>query len=95
MQSRMAKNDQKFTKIYFSRELSMKSEKINFHEFWTIFDPSEPHHLKKTPKKSKKWHHEKKPISEKKRKNADFFSGMSHKSSKNHQKNTQKSCKII
>ena len=29
----------------------------------------------------------KKNISEKKRKNADFFSGMSHKSSKNHRKN--------
>ena len=86
MHRRKAKNDQKFTKICFSRELSLKSGKINFHEFWTIFDPSGPHHLKKTPKKSQKWHHEKKPISEKKRKNADFFSAMSHKSSKNHQK---------
>ena len=86
MHRRMAKNDQKFTKICFSRELSLKSGKINFHEFWTIFDPSGPHHLKKIPKKSQKWHHEKKNISEKKRKNADFFSAMSHKSSKNHQK---------
>ena len=73
MHHRKAKNDQKFTKICFSRELSLKSGKMNFHEFWTIFDPSGPHHLKKIPKKGQKWHHEKKPISEKKRKNADFF----------------------
>ena len=87
MHRRMAKNDQKFTKNCFFRESSLKSGKINFHEFWNIFEPSGPHHLKKTPKKSQKWHHEKKKnISEKKRKNADFFSAMSHKSSKNHQK---------
>ena len=51
MHRRMAKNDQKFTKICFSRELSLKSGKINFHEFWTIFGHSTVHHLKKTPKK--------------------------------------------
>ena len=50
MHRRMAKNDQKFTKICFSRELSLKSGKINFHEFWTIFGLSRVHHLKKTPK---------------------------------------------
>ena len=50
MRHRMAKNDQKFTKICFSRELSLKSGKINFHEFWTIFGLSRVHHLKKTPK---------------------------------------------
>ena len=49
MHRRMAKNDQKFTKICFSRELSLKSGKINFHEFWTIFGLSRVHHLKKTP----------------------------------------------
>ena len=86
MHRRMAKNDQKFTKICFSRELSLKSGKINFHEFWTIFDPSGPHHLKKFQKRAKNGIMKKKNISEKKGKNADFFSAMSHKSSKNHQK---------
>ena len=51
MHRRMAKNDQKFTKICFSRELSLKSGKINFHEFWTIFGHSTVHHLKKNSKK--------------------------------------------
>ena len=46
MHRRMAKNDQKFTKICFSRELSLKSGKINFHEFWSIFGHSTVHHLK-------------------------------------------------
>ena len=46
----MAKNDQKFIKFCFSRELLLKSGKINFHEFWTIFGHSTVHHLKKTPK---------------------------------------------
>ena len=50
MHRRMAKNDQKFTKICFSRELSLKSGKINFHEFWTIFGLSRVHHLKKLQK---------------------------------------------
>ena len=45
MHRRMAKNDQKFTKICFSRELSLKSGKINFHEFWTIFGHSTVHHF--------------------------------------------------
>ena len=49
MNRRMAKNDQKNTKICFSRELSLKSGKINFHEFWTIFGLSTVHHLKRTP----------------------------------------------
>ena len=73
MHRRMAKNDQKFTKICFSRELSIKSGKINFHEFWTIFDPSGPHHLKKIPKKSQKWHHEKNPFLKKNEKTQIFF----------------------
>ena len=60
MRHRMAKNDQKFTKICFSRELSLKSGKINFHEFWTIFGLSRVHHLKKTPKMG--WISEKKPV---------------------------------
>ena len=60
MRHRMAKNDQKFTKICFSRELSLKSGKINFHEFWTIFGLSRVHHLKKTPKMG--WTSEKKPV---------------------------------
>ena len=50
MRHRMAKNDQKFTKICFSWELSLKSGKINFREFWIIFGLSRVHHLKKTPK---------------------------------------------
>ena len=66
MHRRMAKNGPKLMKI-------TKSGKINFHEFWTIFDPSGPHHLKKIPEKGQNWHHEKKNISEKKRKNAVFF----------------------
>ena len=61
MRHRMAKNDQKFTKICFSRELSLKSGKINFHEFWTIFGLSRVHHLKKLQKIG--WTSEKKPIS--------------------------------
>ena len=74
MHRRMAKNDQKFTKNCFSRELSIKSGKINFHEFWTIFDPSGPYHLKKLQKRAKNGIMKKKPfLKKKKRKNADFF----------------------
>ena len=73
MHRRMAKNDPKFTKIHFSRDLSLKSGKINFHEFWTIFGHSTVHHLKKTPKNIRKLDLRKKPISPKKRKMADFF----------------------
>ena len=73
MHCRMAKNDTKFTKVCFSRDLSLKSGKINFHEFWTIFDYSGPHHLKKTPKKSQKWHHEKKNFWTKNEKTQNFF----------------------
>ena len=62
MHRRMAKNDQKFTKICFSRELSLKSGKINFHEFWTIFGLSRVHHLKKKHQKMG-WTSEKKRIS--------------------------------
>ena len=79
MHRRKAKNDQKFTKICFSRDLSLKSGKINFHEFWTIFGHSTVHHLKKTPKNSSKSHPRKKPTSPKKRKIADFFSAKGHK----------------
>ena len=61
MHRRKAKNDQKFTKICFSRDLSLKSGKINFHEFWTIFGHSTVHHLKKTPKNSSKSHPREKP----------------------------------
>ena len=61
MHRRKAKNDQKFTKICFSRDLSLKSGKINFHEFWTIFGHSTVHHLKKTPKNIRKMDLRKKP----------------------------------
>ena len=60
MHRRMAKNDQIFTKICFFREMSLKSGKINFHEFWTIFGLSRVHHLKKTPKMG--WTSEKKTV---------------------------------
>ena len=73
MHRRKAKHDQKFTKICFSRDLSLKSGKINFHEFWTIFGLSTVHHLKKTQTISENWTFEKKNISPKKRKMADFF----------------------
>ena len=45
MHHRMAKNDTKFTKIHSSRDLSLKSGKINFHEFWIIFCNSTMHHF--------------------------------------------------
>ena len=86
MHRRKAKNDQKFTKFCFSRDLSLKSGKINFHEFWTIFGHSTVHHLKKTPKNTRKLGLRKKPISPKKRKMADFFSAKGHKFHKNGQK---------
>ena len=65
MHRRKAKNNQKFTKICFSWKLSLKSWRINFHEFWIIFDPSGPHHLKKLQKKPE--------IISEKTKNVDFF----------------------
>ena len=58
---RMPKNCQNFTKNCFSREMSLKSGKINFHDFWTIFDLSRVHHLKKLQKIG--WTSEKNPIS--------------------------------
>ena len=61
MHRRMAKNDQKFTKNCFCRELSLKSGKIIFYEFWMIFGHSTVHHLKKTPKNT--WNSRKNPIS--------------------------------
>ena len=61
MHRRMAKNDQTFTKNCFCRELSLKSEKIIFYEFWMIFGHSTVHHLKKTPKNTWKLHLQKKP----------------------------------
>ena len=60
MHRRMAKNDQKFTKNCFCRELSLKSGKIIFYEFWMIFGHSTVHHLKKTPKNTWKLHLQKK-----------------------------------
>ena len=63
MHRRKAKNDQKFTKFCFSRDLSLKSGKINFHEFWTIFGHSTVHHLKKTPKITPKLNLQKKTVS--------------------------------
>ena len=73
MHRRMAKNDQNFTKICFSRELSLKSGKINFHEFWTIFDPSGPHHLKKLQKIAKNGIMKKNPFLKKNEKTQIFF----------------------
>ena len=49
MHRRMAKNDQRFTKICFFPRVITNLGKINFHEFWTIFGLSTVHHLKKTP----------------------------------------------
>ena len=86
MRHRMAKNDQKFTKICFSRELSLKSGKINFHEFWTIFGHSTVHHLKKTPKITPKLDLQKKTVSTEIAKNAKFLFSTSHKSPKYVQK---------
>ena len=73
MHRRKAKNDQKFTKICFSRDLSLKSGKINFDEFWTIFGHSTVHHLKKTPKIYEKWTFEKKTFLLKNEKWQIFF----------------------
>ena len=87
MHRRKAKNDQKFTKFCFSRDLSLKSGKINFHEFWTIFGHSTVHHLKKTPKITPKLDLQKNPVSTEIAKNANFLFSTSHKSSKNVQKN--------
>ena len=86
MHRRMAKNDQKFIKFCFSRELSLKSGKINFDEFWTIFGHSTVHHLKKTPKITPNWT-SKKNVSTEIAKNEKFLFSTSHKSSKNVQKN--------
>ena len=86
MHRRKAKNDQKFTKFCFSRDLSLKSGKINFHEFWTIFGHSTVHHLKKLLKIPQNRTLEKKPISAKKRKMANFFFAKGHKFPKNGQK---------
>ena len=61
MHRRISKNDPKFTKICFCRELSLKSGKIIFYEFWMIFGHSTVHHLKKTPKNTWKLHLQKKP----------------------------------
>ncbi len=79
MHRRKAKNDQKFTKICFSRDLSLKSGKINFHEFWTIFGHSTVHHLKKTPKITPKLDLQKKNVSTEIAKNAKFLFSKSHK----------------
>ena len=73
MHRRMAKNDTKFTKIRFSRDLSLKSGKINFHEFWTIFGHSTVHHLKKTPKITPKLDLQKKKRFYRNRKNRKIF----------------------
>ena len=87
MHRRMAKNDKKFTKIHFFRELSLKSGKIDFYEFWMIFGHSTVHHQKKLQKKiAQNRTLEKKNISPKKRKIADFFSAKGHKFHKNGQK---------
>ena len=63
MHRRMAKNDQKFTKNCFCRELSLKSGKIIFYEFWIIFGHSTVHHLKKLQKIPENCTSRKKPIS--------------------------------
>ena len=86
MHRRKAKNDQKFTKICFSRDFSLKSGKINFHEFWTIFGHSTVHHLKKLLKIPQNRTLEKKNISAKKRKMANFFFAKGHKFPQNGQK---------
>ena len=73
MHRRMAKNDQKFIKFCFSRELSLKSGKINFHEFWTIFGHSTVHHLKKLLKIPQNRTLEKKTFLPKNEKWQNFF----------------------
>ena len=73
MHRRNAKNDQKFTKFCFSRDLSLKSGKINFHEFWTIFGHSTVHHLKKLQKIYENWTFEKKTFLLKNEKLHFFF----------------------
>ena len=73
MHRRKAKNDQKFTKFCFSRDLSLKSGKINFHEFWTIFGHSTVHHLKKTPKITPKLDLQKKKFLQKSQKTQIFY----------------------
>ena len=86
MHRRKAKNDQKFTKFCFSRDLSLKSRKINFYEFWTIFGHFTVHHLKKTPKITPKLDLQKKNVSTEIAKNAKFFFSTIHKSPKYVQK---------
>ena len=81
-----AKNDQKFTKFCFSQDLSLKSAKINFHQFWTIFGHYTVHHLKKTPKITPNLDLQKKNVSTEIAKNAKFFFSTSHKSPKYVQK---------
>ena len=73
MHRRMAKNDQKFMKFCCSRELSLKSGKINFHEFWTIFGHSTVHHLKKLLKIPQNRTLEKTPFLPKNEKWQNFF----------------------
>ena len=73
MHRRKAKNDQKFTKFCFSQDLSLKSGKINFHEFWIIFGHSTVHHLKKTPKITPKFDLEKKTFLQKSQKTQNFY----------------------
>ena len=85
MHRRKAKNDQKFTKFCFSRDLSLKSGKINFHEFWTIFGHSTVHHLKKTPKITPKLDLQKNHFYRNRKKRKIIF-WKSHKSSKSVQK---------
>ena len=86
MHRRKAKNDQKFTKNCFSRDLSLKSGKINFHEFWIIFGHSTVHHLRKTPKNTPKSHPRKKNHFCQKTKNGKIFFAKGHKFPKNGQK---------
>ena len=57
MHRRKANNDQKFTKICFSRDLSLKSGKLNFHEFWIIFGHSTMHHFSGGLQFRAKWRH--------------------------------------
>ena len=49
MHRRMAKISQKFV---FSREMSLKSGNINFHDFWIIFGLSRVHHPQKKTQKN-------------------------------------------
>ena len=59
MHRRMAKNGPKLMKICFSRETSIRSAKINFHEFCTIFDHPTMHHFYRGLQFRAKWMHSK------------------------------------